>query len=133
MKILGKALVFALLVLPVAASAAAQTSAPADASRAVNINKASAEQLSLLPRIGPAIAERIVEFRKENGDFKQPQDVMLVRGIGEKLYAMIQPYVRVSGETTLKEKLKAPKMPPPSGGKGGGDDTGKTDDNPAND
>lgn len=114
MKILGKAFLLALFVLPIAATAAAQP-AGGDASRAVNINKASAEQLSLLPRIGPAIAERIVEFRKQNGDFKQPQDVMLVRGIGEKLYALIQPYVRVSGETTLKEKLKAPKALPAAG------------------
>lgn len=108
MNIFKKAIVIALFAIPVATSAAAQT----NETRTVNINKASVEQLSLLPRIGPAIAERIVEFRKQNGDFKQPQDLLLVRGVGEKLFEMVEPYVRVSGETTLKEKLKAPKALP---------------------
>lgn len=75
----------------------------------VNINSADASQLALLPRVGPSVAQRIVEFRKENGPFKSPDDLMLVRGIGEKTYALIKPYVSVSGETTLKEKVKSSK------------------------
>lgn len=77
--------------------------------RKVNVNTADAAQLALLPRVGPSIAQRIVDFRKENGPFKSPEDLMLVQGIGEKTYQLLKPYVAVSGETTLKEKVKASK------------------------
>lgn len=73
----------------------------------VNINEADASQLALLPRVGPSLSSRIVEFRKENGKFKSPGDLMLVRGIGEKTFALMEPYVSVSGETTLTEKVRA--------------------------
>lgn len=72
----------------------------------VNINTASAEQLSMLPRVGPAVAGRIVEFREQNGSFKQVADLMLVRGIGEKTFELIEPYVAISGETSLSEKVR---------------------------
>jgi len=75
--------------------------------RKVNVNTADAAQLALLPRVGPSIAQRIVEYRKQNGPFKKPEDLMLVRGIGEKTYDLLKPYVATSGETTLKEKVKA--------------------------
>ncbi|MES1242488.1 MAG: helix-hairpin-helix domain-containing protein [Acidobacteriota bacterium] len=87
----------------------------ADARRVVNVNTADPSQLALLPRVGPAVAQRILDFRKENGPFKSPEDLMLVQGIGEKTYQLIKPYVAVSGETTLKEKVKASKaVPAPS-------------------
>ncbi len=73
----------------------------------VNINSADASQLALLPRVGPSIAQRIVDYRKQNGPFKKPEDLMLVRGIGEKTYELLKPYVATSGETTLKDKVKA--------------------------
>ncbi|HEX7181758.1 MAG TPA: helix-hairpin-helix domain-containing protein [Thermoanaerobaculia bacterium] len=79
----------------------------AEARRVVNINSADASQLALLPRVGPSTAQRIVQFRKENGPFKSPEDLMLVQGIGEKTFQLMKPYVAVSGETTLKEKVKA--------------------------
>lgn len=81
----------------------------AESRRVVNVNTADTTQLALLPRVGPAVAQRIVDFRKENGPFKSPEDLMLVQGIGEKTYQLIKPYVAVSGETTLKEKVKASK------------------------
>ncbi|HYG65914.1 MAG TPA: helix-hairpin-helix domain-containing protein [Thermoanaerobaculia bacterium] len=92
----------------------------AEGKRAVNINSADASQLALLPRIGPSVAQRILEFRKQNGPFKSAEDLMLVRGIGEKTFALIKPYVAVSGETTLKEKVKGAK---PSSSKEGGKDS----------
>ncbi|HKH48823.1 MAG TPA: helix-hairpin-helix domain-containing protein [Thermoanaerobaculia bacterium] len=85
----------------------------AEGRRVVNINSANAEQLALLPRVGPSVAQRIVDFRKENGPFKSPEDLMLVQGIGEKTYQLLKPYLAVSGETTLKEKVKASR---PAGG-----------------
>lgn len=77
--------------------------------RRVNVNSADAAQLALLPRVGPSVAQRIVAFRKENGPFKAPEDLMLVQGIGEKTFQLLKPYVAVAGETTLKEKVKAAK------------------------
>jgi competence ComEA-like helix-hairpin-helix protein len=75
--------------------------------RKVNVNTADAAQLALLPRVGPSIAQRIVDYRKQNGPFKKTEDLMLVRGIGEKTFDLLKPYVATSGETTLKEKVKA--------------------------
>ncbi len=94
------------------ASASALPAVAAEARRVVNVNSADTAQLALLPRVGPAVAQRIVDFRKENGPFKSPEDLMLVQGIGEKTYQLIKPYVAVSGETTLKEKVKASKAAP---------------------
>jgi competence protein ComEA len=75
--------------------------------RKVNVNTADATQLALLPRVGPSIAQRIIEYRKQNGPFKKAEDLMLVRGIGEKTFELLKPYVATAGETTLKEKVKA--------------------------
>jgi competence ComEA-like helix-hairpin-helix protein len=55
----------------------------ADSSRIrININTADVSELSKLPGIGKSIAERIIQFRKENGPFKEIEDIMKVRGIG---------------------------------------------------
>ena len=74
----------------------------------LNINTADAKQFTLLPRVGLALAERIVDYRKENGPFKTTDELMLVRGVGEKLYAQLKPYLATSGETTLDEKVASP-------------------------
>lgn len=82
----------------------------ASATGKVNINKASVEQLQLLPRVGPTLAQRIVEFRSANGAFKAPEELIAVRGIGEKSFAPMKPYVTVEGDTTLKEKVRLPRQ-----------------------
>ncbi len=91
---------------------AAPAAFAADKPQVVNINQASASQLALLPRVGPALSARIVEFRKESGKFKEPADLMLVRGIGEKTFALMEPYVAVAGETTLTEKVRVSQIQP---------------------
>lgn len=73
----------------------------------VNINTAEIEQLSYLPRVGPALAQRIADFREENGEFESTEDLILVRGIGEKTYAQLEPFVVVEGKTTLTRKLRS--------------------------
>ena len=73
----------------------------------MNVNSADASQLALLPRVGPSVAQRIIDYRKQNGPFKKAEDLMLVQGIGEKTFQLIKPYVATAGETTLKEKVKA--------------------------
>ena len=81
--------------------------AAVEGKRVVNINTADAAKLSFLPRVGPAVAERIVQYRKDNGPFKSVEDLMHVRGIGEKTYDLIKPYITLSGETSLTEKVHA--------------------------
>jgi competence protein ComEA len=76
---------------------------------AVNINTASVEQLTLLPRVGSVVAQRIVDFRDKNGRFKNLEDLMLVQGVGEKTFELIRPHITITGETTLTEKVKPPK------------------------
>ena len=73
----------------------------------VNINTASEEQLTLLPRVGPSLAKRIIEFRDSNGRFKTSEDLMLVRGIGEATFQLLEPYVSTDGETTLSEPVSS--------------------------
>jgi competence protein ComEA len=52
----------------------------------VNINKASVEELTILKRIGPSYAQRIVDYRNEHGPFQKPEDIMNVKGIGFKTF-----------------------------------------------
>jgi comEA protein len=69
--------------------------AAANGSKLVNINTADAGQLIELPQIGPKMAQRILEFRKSNGNFKRTQDLMKVKGIGEKVFAKLQPLITI--------------------------------------
>ncbi|MEE2775775.1 MAG: helix-hairpin-helix domain-containing protein [Acidobacteriota bacterium] len=78
----------------------------------VNINTASAEQLTLLPRVEASLASRIVAFREENGGVKKADELILVRGIGEKTFEMLEVFVSIKGETTLREKASAPRANP---------------------
>jgi competence protein ComEA len=91
----------------------------AEGKKAVNINSADAAQLTLLPRVGQSLAQRIVDYRKENGPFKAPEDLMLVGGVGQRMFEMIKPYVAISGATTLDEKPHKDRKSG-SGGKSGG-------------
>lgn len=75
----------------------------------VNINTAEEEQLQLLPRIGPALASRIIEFREANGDFATIDELVAVKGIGESSIENLQPYLTTNGATTLTAKVKLPR------------------------
>lgn len=63
-------------------------------SGSVDINTASREDLETLPGVGPVTAEAIVQYRKANGKFKTIDDLTGVKGIGEKTYAKIKPYLK---------------------------------------
>jgi competence protein ComEA len=54
----------------------------------ININKASAVELTQLTRIGPKLSERIVEYREKHGPFERPEDIMQVKGIGPKTFEL---------------------------------------------
>ena len=75
----------------------------------VNINTATAEQLQLLPRVGPALADRIIEFRQSNGPFGSVDELVAVKGIGERSLANLEPFVTTQGATTLDAKVKLPR------------------------
>ncbi len=61
----------------------------------VNLNSASASELTALPGIGETLAARIVAWREENGPFDRIDQVMAVSGIGPATYERIRPYARV--------------------------------------
>lgn len=52
----------------------------------VNLNTATLEQLQTLPGVGPAIAKSIVEYRNKVGKFTKIEDILNVKGIGEKKF-----------------------------------------------
>jgi comEA protein len=63
--------------------------------RKIDLNSASASELELLPHIGPVLSQRIVDYRKSNGDFQKIEDLMKVSGIGPKTFERIKDFVTV--------------------------------------
>ena len=61
----------------------------------INLNKATQTELETLPGIGPSTAEKIIAYRKENGNFKNIEDIMNVNGIGESKYNKIKDLISV--------------------------------------
>jgi len=105
-----------LMILAVFALAAVQTSAgqkpaapatkasaaKATATSPVNLNTATQAQLETLPGIGATAAQRILEYRQKNGNFKKVEDLMNVKGIGEKAFLKLKPLL------TVAQKADAP-------------------------
>lgn len=59
----------------------------------INLNHADASSLETLPRVGPALAARIIEWRETNGGFRGVDDLLNVSGIGPKVFAELQDLV----------------------------------------
>ena len=104
---LTRALVLA-LALPLAAagvrSAKAKSPTP---QHPINLNSATVTELMQLPKIGAKTAERIIKFRKEHGGFRRSEELMNVKGIGEKSFVKLKPYLSVgvgtvSGANTVE-------------------------------
>jgi len=85
------------LALPLAAGSTRPAHAPKPAHKApahaINLNTASATELMQLPHIGQKTAERIILFRKEHGAFRRPEELMNVKGVGEKSFARLKPFL----------------------------------------
>src|SRR6187200_470661 len=77
-------------------SAAKSASAAAAPTAPVNINTATQEQLETLPGLGAKVAQRIIDYRQKNGNFKKVEDLMNVKGIGEKSFLKLKPMLTVS-------------------------------------
>jgi competence protein ComEA len=65
----------------------------------INLNTATVDQLATLPGVGRKTAELIVEYRTKNGGFKKIEDLMNVKGIGEKTFLKLKPLVSAPPKT----------------------------------
>jgi comEA protein len=61
----------------------------------VDVNRASVEELEILPHVGPVLAERIVEWRRQHGRYRSVDDLQAVKGIGKKRLEQLRPLVTV--------------------------------------
>jgi len=75
------------------AERAHRASKPKTPQGTININSATAEQFDQLPRIGPKVAQRIVEYRTAHKGFKNVDELRNVKGVGPKVLQGIKPYV----------------------------------------
>ena len=81
---------------------AAGTKTAAAVSTPININTATAAQLEALPGIGARTAQAIVDHRQKNGGFKKIEELMNVKGIGEKSFLKLKPMVTVTADKAEK-------------------------------
>jgi competence protein ComEA len=72
--------------------------AKATATDPINLNAATAAQLQTLPGVGASAAQRILEYRQKNGSFKKIEELMNVKGIGEKSFLKLKPLITVTAE-----------------------------------
>ena len=94
-----KVLLVSAMVLSLSPVAFAQDKAPAADKPAVNLNTATVAQLETLPGVGRATAQRIIEYREKSGGFKKIEELMNVRGIGEKSFLKLKPMIAVAPKT----------------------------------
>jgi len=85
------------LLIPAEGAEQTDAGAPAEpqGDGRVNLNTADLAALDTLPRVGPAIAQRILDWREENGSFTSVDDLMAVPGIGEKMLESLRDLVTV--------------------------------------
>lgn len=113
---LTRALAFA-LALPLAAAGARVAKPKSHAPQhPINLNSATVTELMQLPKIGMKTAERIISFRKEHGGFRRSEELMNVKGIGEKSFQKLQPYLSVgaaAGNSTAPVQVQLQKAARP--------------------
>ncbi len=90
---IGIGLVFSFLL-----SMQVQVSAK-EVEKKININTAPLAELQKLPRIGEKVAQRIIDFRKEHGKFKKIEEIMKVKGIGEKTFKNLKDVITVEDKS----------------------------------
>ena len=89
---------------PQARAVAATSPAPAREARALvegrhlDPNRATADELELLPSIGPSLARRIVSDREQRGPFRTLDDLRRVKGIGAKTLEKLKPWLKIGSE-----------------------------------
>src|SRR5881394_3944400 len=88
-------------------SAAASAGEKKPPAKPANINTANAEELQQVPGIGPATAQKILQMRKSYGAFKSVDDLLAIRGLGEKRLDKMRKYLTVG-------KMNPPKAEAPT-------------------
>jgi competence ComEA-like helix-hairpin-helix protein len=81
--------------------------------RPVNINTATSEELQQVPGIGPATAEKILQMRKSYGAFKSVDDLLAIRGLGQKRLEKMRRYLTVAKPPQAKSGALPAKAAPP--------------------
>jgi competence protein ComEA len=94
-----RALLVCALALSFTGGVIAQDKTQAPSKPAINLNTATLDQLEDLPGIGRATAERILEYRQKSGGFKKVEELMNVKGIGEKSFLKLKPLVVIAPKT----------------------------------
>jgi comEA protein len=97
----GTVLSLALAVLVTVFFSSLGHAALSQTEKKVNINTASVAELQTLPQIGPKIAQRIIDFREENGKFTKITDLLKVKGIGEKTFEQLKNLITVGESPNL--------------------------------
>ncbi len=70
----------------------------------VDVNAASAADLAAVPGIGPALAARIVDYRQEHGEFRKMEDLLEVKGVGEKSLDNLRPFLMMPADNISEEQ-----------------------------
>ncbi len=83
--------------------------------RPVNINTANAEELQQVPGIGPATAQKILQMRKSYGPFKSVDDLLAIRGLGQKRLDKMRKYLTVGRMSSAKTDTPTSKPAAASG------------------
>lgn len=78
--------------------------AASNASPALNLNSATLADLEKLPGVGPSTAKQILEYRQKNNGFKKVEELMNIKGIGEKSFLKLKPLVTVIPPKVEKSK-----------------------------
>ena len=103
MRTLIRAAMAAALLVLLATPSFAQNDKPApsaaSAQSVVNLNTATLDQLEGLPGVGRATAQRILEYRQKSGGFKKIEELMNVKGIGEKSFLKLKPLIVVTSKS----------------------------------
>jgi competence protein ComEA len=82
-------------VVTAQSKSASQTTGKPAVTGTININTASLVDLQKLPGIGAKTAGRVIEYRQKNGPFKRVEELMNVRGVGEKSFLKLKSQISV--------------------------------------
>lgn len=89
-------------VMPLQTLVSAQSQNSAQQTAVLNLNTATQTELEKLPGVGPATAKQIIEYRQKNNGFKKVEELMNIKGIGEKSFLKLKSLVTVAPPKTTE-------------------------------